>query len=104
MHPRLAARTLGVELGEVTEAQVRTAAADAMARAHPDNGGDPALAPKQIALAKQAREALVRHLQGTLPEGQRECPPCGGTGQIRAAKTFRSTPCPRCKGSGHVPL
>lgn len=103
MHPNKAAEVLGVDLATATETQVRSAAASAMAAAHPDSGGDPELAPGQIALAKNARDVLVRHLQSGAPPGKRACPVCQGKGRIRAGG-FKALECPRCKTECWVDL
>ena len=103
MRPDTAATRLGLELTGLTEPQIVKAAAGAIAKAHPDNGGDPELAPDQIANAKKCRETLIAHVRNGVPDGFQNCPVCSGKGYVRAAGWLR-TECPKCKGEGIVRL
>lgn len=102
MNVRKAAELLGIPvLALTTEEEVRERAGDALRASHPDNGGDPELAPAQIAAAKLARDVLLRHLASDIPAGKQECPACKGTGHLKA-RGFKPHPCPRCRGEGLV--
>lgn len=103
MRVRKAAELLGVEPDATSADEVRSRAAEALRLAHPDNGGDPALASVQIKRAKVARDVLLKHLESPDPT-RRECPACEGTGELIIRGAFKPRPCPRCKGSGWVDL
>ena len=105
MNVRKAAELLDVPiLASTSEEEVRALANDAIRAAHPDNGGDPDLAPGQIRRAKLARDVLLRHLASELPQGKQECPLCGGSGYLKVRGSFKAQKCPRCKGEGVVNL
>lgn len=104
MNPKRAAEVLSVDLETATVEDVRSATADAIRAAHPDNGGDPALASIQLKRAKTARDVLLRHLASGLPSGKKECPLCDGSGQLKVRGAFKAQDCPRCKGEGVVNL
>lgn len=103
MQVRKAAETLGVPiLAATTEEEVRSLANDAIRAAHPDNGGDPELAPAQLKKAKLARDVLLQHLAAGHAPGKQECPLCKGEGQLKVRGSFKAQDCPRCKGEGVV--
>jgi DnaJ-class molecular chaperone len=72
--------------------------AEALRKAHPDHGGDPATAEETIKQVKQARDVIKATL--TTPERMRgpPCKNCGGRGSIPS--TFGATSCQACGGTG----
>lgn len=106
MHPSIACKILGVTLDEAKAAgpeQMRARAASLISAAHPDNGGDAEAAPDMIARVKAARDALVRHLQAALGDGETPCDVCKGKGRIRG-QGWKTHDCPKCNGTGVVKL
>jgi hypothetical protein len=59
--------------------------------AHPDAGGDAAVAPKEIAELRAARDTLLRWLEQA-PKA--DCKECGGTGYVWSKLSVK--PCSRC--------
>jgi DnaJ-class molecular chaperone len=77
---------------------VRSRAAELIAQAHPDRGGDATTAADKIARLKMARDALVQHLQAD-QDDETLCDLCAGKGMVRGAGWSRHT-CPKCTGTG----
>jgi 2-oxo-4-hydroxy-4-carboxy--5-ureidoimidazoline (OHCU) decarboxylase len=62
--------------------------------AHPDAGGDAAVAPKEIAELRAARDTLLRWLEQA-PKA--DCKECGGTGYVwQRSGAMVVKPCSRC--------
>ena len=72
--------------------------AEALRKAHPDHGGDPATAEERIREIKVARDVIRSTL--TMPEKESvpPCKHCGGRGSIPS--TFGATSCQSCGGTG----
>lgn len=103
MKLKSAAQLLSVDLDSATPESIKAAANAAIRSAHPDNGGDPALAPDQIRRAKEARDLLLGHVSFQLTPGLQKCPTCKGTGRLRG-KGFAPHECPTCGGDGEIPI
>lgn len=102
MRARQAADIFQLDLETLDVGAITRAFADATRAAHPDNGGDPDLAPAQIEKAKLARKTLTAYMAARergMPAGADVCRICDGKGTVRSMKLQPIT-CPSCRGEG----
>lgn len=76
---------------------IKTAAAEALRRVHPDTAGDKA-DPGAVARVLAAKTCLLSFLENAPSTHLSTCTACNGMGQLRT--NFGSRPCTACNGKG----
>lgn len=91
MTPEDVLRALGRE-------RVLAALADDLRDAHPDHGGDPAVAEARLMHLRGLREAARQFFTIPADRPKNPCTRCGGSGRV--VGTFGATSCLACGGTG----
>lgn len=66
---------------------------------HPDRGGD----ADAFALANEAWDRVMKHINDKKMDAVNRCPKCGGTGLVDIPGAFNTHgKCPSCKGRGRI--
>ena len=75
--------------------------AEAMRYAHPDHGGDPAVAEARLRELRDARQAVKEFFGTSEKMSEKPCINCGGKGSVPS--TFGTVTCRACQGTGATP-
>lgn len=85
--------------GGLSEEELQRMRRNDLRSKHPDRGGD----ADEFALANEAWDRVMKHINDKKMDAVNKCPKCGGDGWVDSPGSFNTKrKCPHCRGRGRI--